>query len=939
MIWKMGGLSMMFARFVVACVGALLLSIGSSSAFAQVSSSQQLELLRSLSPAAREQLLGQIAGDIDDRAEEPRGETASGRGDGSSTESATSPLDFPANRLAAGDTVLVSLDFMKERPARTQVVGQGLPPLVVPAEPAPEYTPEEREKFSKVIDLIRERNPYTLDREGFLQLPGLRPIALAGLTDEQATVRLQAEPSLLKLQLELKRLPVEKAGVDALKPFGYDLFDERISTFAPGADVPVPSNYVVGPGDQLSVQLFGAQNRNLRLTVGRDGRLAFPELGPVEVAGKTFEAVSREIEARVSRQMIGTQASVGMGNARSIQVFVMGEAKKPGAYTVSGFATITSALYASGGIQLTGSLRDVQLRRQGALVRRLDLYDLLLRGDTSADISLLPGDVIFIPTVGPTATVGGEVKRPGIYELKQNGTLGGLIDLAGGLTPDADGSRVTVVRYADDRRRVAVSVSLDDATTRRTNVGNGDVVRVARLRPTIDSGITLEGHVFRPGVTAWREGMRISDLIPSLDELMPNADVGYVLVRRESVADKTLSVLSADLAAALKSPGSQQDLLLSPRDRVVVFDFQAGRRLLLEPILEELRRQSRLDSPTPIISIAGRVKAPGDYPLEPEMRISDLLRAGGRLDPAAYSGSAELTRFNRLDSERQSELLQIDLAAVLRGDAAADIVLQPFDVLTIKELPEWSVRESVTLRGEVRFPGTYPIRRGETLRSVLERAGGLTTLAFTSGSVFTRQELRDREAQQARDLSQRLRRDLAAAAIQMSQASQGENAGQAALTAQSLLTQLEEAKPLGRLVINLDGVVARSIGSRDDIILRDGDELVIPKIKQEVAVIGEVQNSTAHLFRAGLSRNDYVELSGGTTNRADDKRTYVVRADGSVVAGRGGWFGGKSDVTIQPGDTIVVPLDTERLPPLPLWQAVTTILYNAAVAVAAIGSL
>ncbi|MBM4198489.1 MAG: hypothetical protein FJ198_02200 [Gammaproteobacteria bacterium] len=420
---------------------------------------------------------------------------------------------------------------------------------------------------------------------------------------------------------------------------------------------------------------------------------------------------------------------------------------------------------------------------------------------------------------------------------------------------------------------------------------------------------------------------------------MPNADVGYVLVRRESAADKKLTILSADLSAALREPGSINDLILAPRDRVIVFDFQAGRRLLIDPVLDELRRQATLDQPTLIVGINGRVKAAGDYPLEPEMRISDLLRAGGSLDPAAFTGSAELLRLNRLDSERQGELLQIDLAGVLRGDPAADILLQPFDVLTIKELPEWSVRESVVLRGEVRFPGTYPIRRGETLRSVLERAGGLTGLAFNRGAVFTRKEIREREAQQTRDLTQRLQRDLTASAIQAGQATQRSDAAQSALAAKSLVGQLQETKPIGRLVIDLDAVLSRQTGSRDDVILRDGDELAIPKIRQEVTVIGEVQNTSAHLFRSGLSRDQYIALSGGTTNRADSKRTYVVRADGSVVAGRGGWFGGQGDGSIQPGDTIVVPLDVERLPPLPLWQAVTGIIYNAAVALAAISSL
>ena len=909
-------------------------------AASQVSTSQQLEMLRSLSPAAREQVLNQLAGSSDAETPNLDAESRDVSGDEAAAASDEDTRELSQDRrLAAGDTVLIAIDYLENQPARTQILGEGLPPVVIPEKRAPEYSKEERDQLDKLIGLVRERNPYRLDRDGVLQLPGFRPIPLAGLSDNEATTRIQAEPSLTKLKVEIQRLPLTKVGPESLKPFGYELFSRKISTFAPGTNVPVPSNYLIGPGDQLSVQLFGSQNRNLRLVVGRDGRVNFPELGPIEVIGKTFDVVSSEIEARVARQIIGTQASVSMGNVRSIQVFIMGEVKKPGSYTVSGLSTVTSALYASGGIQPTGSMRDIQLKRQGATVRRLDLYDLLLRGDTSSDATLLPGDVIFIPPVGATATVDGEVKRPAIYELKGKTSLSALIALAGGLTAEGDDSRISLVRYGQDRRRVAVNVSLETPEAKSSPIANGDLVRVARLRPTIESGITLEGHVYRPGVTAWREGMRISDLIPSLDELMSNADVNYILVRRESTTDKSLTILSADLAAALREPGSVNDLLLSPRDRVMVFDFQAGRRLLIDPLLEELRRQSRLDDPTRIVGINGRVKAPGDYPLEPEMRVSDLLRAGGKLDPAAYSGTAELSRFRRADGERQSELLQIDLAAILSGNSAADVLLQPFDVLTIKELPEWSTRESVTLLGEVRFPGSYPIRRGETLRSVIERAGGLSTLAFTRGAVFTREELRQRELQQAKELSQRLRRDLAAVAIQTSQASQSGDATQSALAAQALLSQLEDASPVGRLVINLDGVLARGVGSRDDIILRNGDQLIVPKIKQEVAVIGEVQNSTAHLYRAGLSRNDYLSLSGGLTNRADGKRTYVVRADGSVVASTGGWFGKRGDINIQPGDTIVVPLDTERLPPLPLWQAVTGILYNAAVALAAISSL
>jgi protein involved in polysaccharide export with SLBB domain len=789
------------------------------------------------------------------------------------------------------------------------------------------------------IESVLRRNPYQLDRSAALQLPGLEPIALGGLSEQQANRRLAADPSLRRFATKVTRLPVSRVGLAGLKPFGYDLFNDSPSTFAPLNDVPVPADYTLGAGDQLTAQLFGAQNRTLRLMVGRDGRVNFPELGPIPVAGKKFDAVREDIEARVARQMIGTQVSVGMGDTRSISVFVVGEANKPGSYTVSGLSTITSALYASGGLKTTGSLRDIQLKRRGTVVRRLDLYDLLLRGDTTHDGKLQAGDVIFIPTVGPTAAVDGEVRRPAIYELRGNTPLSALITLAGGLTPDADERRVTVVRRGEDQRLVAFDFPQNTQAGRGETLRNGDSIRVARVRPTLDAGVVLEGHVFRPGAVAWREGLRLTQLVSSVDELRPNADLGYVLIRREMPQDRRLVVLSADLGAALRQPGGDADIRLAARDRVIVFDSASSRRQVLEPLLTELRRQSGLESPTEIISIGGRVKAPGEYPLEPGMRISDLLRAGGQLDDAAFGGKAELTRFRSTGGERASELLEIDLAAVRRGDPAADVTLQAFDVLTIKELPEWGKQESIILRGEVRFPGAYPIRRGETLRSVLERAGGLTSIAFAQGSVFTRRELMEREQQQIDQLTARLQSDLAATSIQLSQGVQTAQTAQSVASAQGVLGQLKGSKAMGRLVIDLEGVLAGSIGARSDVLLRDGDQLVIPRLRQEVTVLGEVQNGTSHLYQSGLTRDDYVALSGGLSRKADKGRVYVVRANGSVVGANSGWFGRGGQASIQPGDTIVAPLDTERLPTLPLWQAVTSIIYNVAIAVAAVGSL
>jgi protein involved in polysaccharide export with SLBB domain len=842
-------------------------------------------------------------------------------------------------QLKPDDSLLIDIDFKKGTPPRIEQPRPGEPPVTIPGEPAPELGAEEQGELADLIARIRARNPYQLDPSGALLLPGFAPIMLAGLNEEQATHRLSSVIAFMKLDIKVTKLPVRKAGIGGLKPFGYDLFKDSSSTFAPVTDVPVPADYVVGPGDQLIVQLFGSQNRTLRLIVGRDGRINFPELGPITVSGRVFESVAADIEERVARQIIGLRASVGMGDTRSIRVFVMGEANRPGSYTVSGLATITSALYASGGVKPIGSLRDIQLKRNGAIVRRLDLYDLLLRGDTSDDTKLLPGDVIFIPPVTATVAVDGEVHRPAIYEIKADTSVADIVQLAGGMTSEADSSRAALVRVNDQRVRVVVNVPLDSPSGRSELVRNGDSLRVLRLRPTLDRGVTVEGHVFNPAPVAWHEGLRLTDVIGSVDELKPNADLNYLLIRRELPPDRRVVILSADLAAALREPASSSNILLMPRDRIIVFDTESGRRQLLDPLLDEVKLQSRIDRPSEIVRIDGRVKARGQYPLEPGMRVSDLLRAGGGLQDAAYGAKAELVRYRVNNDSRETQLLEIDLAAILRGDTSADVLLQPFDFLNVKEVPEWGEQEQVTLAGEVRFPGIYPIQRGETLRSVLDRAGGLTQLAFPTGAIFTREELKIREQEQIDRLAERLQSDLASAALQAAAANQGEGGAQALSVGQSLLTQLKSTKAGGRLVIDLNGMLDAPAGSRYLVVLRAGDRLIIPKQKQEVTVIGEVQNTTSHFYRDKLTRDDYIGLSGGTTRKADRGRIYIVRADGSVVSSENsGWFRRSGQVAMRPGDTVVVPLDTERMPPLPFWQAVTSILYNLAITAAAVNS-
>jgi polysaccharide biosynthesis/export protein len=801
---------------------------------------------------------------------------------------------------------------------------------------------------SKMRDRILKGNPYKLNHFGVLELPGLPAIPLAGLTADEATRRLSADTDLADFTVKLTLLRLEPSGDEGVKPFGYDLFQGVPSTFAPVKDIQVPIDYIVGPGDTFSVQLYGNETALYTLTVGRDGRISFPKLGPISVSGMGFDAARAALEHRVAEQMIGTHVSVTMGDLRSIRVFVLGEAEKPGSYTVSGLSTMTNALFVSGGVKPIGSLRNIELKRNGQLVSVLDLYNLLLHGDTSGDRQLKAGDVIFIPPIGPVATVYGAVRRPAIYELKSEKTVDQLIKIAGGLSPDADGKLGQLERIQASQLREMRNINLTTSEGENTQLSNGDKLRVPAIRPTLENSVVLGGDVFRPGAFQYRAGLRLTDIIDSFDELRPTADRHYILIRREIPPQEKVEVISADLERALAARGSGADPELKPRDKIVVFDLTADRVRVVAPILADIELQSSAAQPADIVTVGGEIRAPGRYPLEPSMHVSDLLRAGGSLDDAAYMGEAELTRYEVADGrERETEFIPVNLSAIRHGDAGADLVLKPYDVLVIKKMPQWETPGIIELAGELRHPGTYPIHRGETLSSVLKRAGGLTDLASDDGAVFIREELKRREREQLDVLGNRLQTDLAALSLEALSTSAsttngggGANAAQGIAIGQQLIEQLRNTKPVGRLVIDVRQVTSGRVGGPGDVLLRNGDKLLIPKKTQEITILGEVQSPTSHIFRAGLTRDDYIAMSGGTTNKADHKRIYVVRANGDVISSnRSGWFRRSQSAEIRPGDTIVVPLDTERVRALPIWTAVTTIIYNLAIALLAVHSV
>ncbi|MCZ8132985.1 MAG: SLBB domain-containing protein [Steroidobacteraceae bacterium] len=971
------------SRLIQTATSLLLSLVVASPALAQSRSpSPQAEMFRSL-PADQQRAIarelgrgvaGQPRSGASETPQQPPRKPQGASPDGSGADGAEAQIEL-GPRLRGGDTVVLDIwirdpedqDRYSELAAeRREERRQATTPSVVQppasagaASAGARRTPEERrreardrerlfdlerspsqiERLEKFRTRVLDANPLRLDETGALRIPGIAEIPLAGLTEDQATKRLASDPALRDFRVLLTLLPLKPQGLDALERFGYDLFSSQASTFAPVTDLPVPSDYRVGPGDVLEVQLLGGGGGSYSLEVTRSGEVTIPDIGPVAVGGMRFEDVRRTIEAAVSRQLIGMQAVVSMGELRTIQVFIAGEAEQPGAYTVSALSTITSALFSAGGVKEIGSLRKIQLRRGADVVATLDIYNLLLRGDARSDVRLLPGDVILVPPIGATASVVGEVHRPAIYELKSESTVGELLALAGGATAEADPRTASLERIEGNRERVLVNVDLASSAGRGQALRSGDILRIQAVPPTVVNAITVTGHVQRPTMFAYRTGMRVTDVIPGINELRPNADLHYVAIRRESPTDRAVSVVSVDLAAAWRDPASDANLPLRPRDQVLVFDLEGGRDRALQPWLADLRRQAVRGRPAQVVSIEGQVRTPGDYPLEPGMTVADLIRAGGGLGESAYGGEAEITRYELSDADgRRGRTTTVDLARVLDGDPAANIELRPYDFIVVKNLPNWAEQATVTLKGEVRFPGSYPIVRGERLSSVVARAGGFTDMAFVEGSVFTRVELRERERRQLEAFADRLQRDISLASLAAMQRPQGggsQTAPDALLIGESLLNLLRDSRPVGRLVIDLGSAVKKPLGPQD-VVLKDGDEIMVPERAQQVTVLGEVQVGTSHMYDPRIGAEEYVAMSGGATQKADRRRTFIVRANGSVASGRSGWFRHADEV--RPGDTIVVPLNAERVPPLPLWTAVTTIIYNLAVATAAVNS-
>ncbi|NTU35359.1 SLBB domain-containing protein, partial [Vibrio diabolicus] len=747
---------------------------------------------------------------------------------------------------------------------------------------------------------------------------------------------------------------LKKGEQEELKRFGLDLFAGSPSTFAPISDVPVPANYTVGAGDEIIVQLFGKENETHRLRVNRAGTINFPSLGPVNVAGMHFSDVRDSLTQRVKEQMIGVRSDISLGELRTMQVFVMGDAYKPGAYTVSALTTISQAIYYSGGFGESGALRDIQLKRDGKIIRKLDMYDLLLKGDASNDVRLLPDDVVLIGSVNDTVSIEGEINRPAIYEVKAGETYQQLIQMAGGFTANAHVEQLEIKRYASHGAREALTLDFNKTQDRQSKVKNGDAIKILKKSEELTRYVQIEGDVRHPGYVEWRNGLRVADLFKSVDSAFNStADVNYAVVVREINPQRDIEVFQLSIANAILSPGSRDNLQLQSRDRILVFnrfnnedldtlatqeavskaktleqaqeqaeleqqkeqelmsssvavshsengmlnnqnateqakpakiifrgkeiteeDFeklkQNTRRTLLAPVLLQLQQQSRLGLAPQIAEVFGEVKHPGRYPITPRMTVSTLIEAAGGLTYNAFTINAELARtaINSADERAYIDVERIDLRKVIQGSASDDAIIVGRDRLNILEKPNVKLQSTVTLQGEVRFPGTYTVRQGETLSELLDRAGGLTEFAHPQGAIFTREALRLQEQKLLNQYAADMRKETAKKTFRADS-----NIGSVISDPEKTLAFVEEAsrsKALGRMVVQLNRILK---GERSaDFMLEDGDFLFVPTFRNTVSIMGEVQVPITYLLDNKLDVNDYLNKAGGAKKQADEDR-------------------------------------------------------------------
>jgi polysaccharide biosynthesis/export protein len=688
-----------------------------------------------------------------------------------------------------------------------------------------------------------------------------------------------------------------------LPVFGSALFSNPQTLFGPVDNAPAPENLLVAADDELRIRIWGQVNFSADLRVSREGEIYLPKVGSVHVAGLTLAAVQDHLRRALDRIYRNFEINVDMGAIHSIQIYFAGEARRPGEYTVSALSTLVDAVFSCGGPSGAGSMRHLELKRDGKTLTDFDLYTLLVDGDKTGDLPLQPGDVLYIPPAGPQVALLGSVRQPGIYELRGEGSLASVLHAAGGLTAMAESAHISVDRIEDHAQRSAFELK-NEAAGLATPLADGDIVRIDPISSDYRQTVTLRGSIANPGRYRWHPGMHLSELMPDRDSLVAR---GYWWRRTQ------LGLPAPEFVAAPDQPAGQA----ASGNQPAAGGFLSSAENQALPAADPAQKQPALTSP------AGQTNW-SDAVIE-------------RLDPATMKTS----------------LLSFDLGRlVLAHDSSQDLELKAGDVITI--FSEDDVRPPVDqqtryvqLEGEIVNAGVYSVGPGDTLRSVVLRAGGLAPNAYLYGAQFTRRSTRQVEQERLNEYADRLehlmeRNGIALGPETLQPASQipGQSGLQPAN--RELVSRLRQMRATGRIVLGL-APGSNSAADLPEIPLEDGDRLVVPPLPSTIQVIGSVFNQNAFLYHPDARVGAYLRFAGGPTREADRDQAFVLRANGSVFSrsARQSIFAASDFLSLRlyPGDTVVVPEKMIRPSGMRSFAGLTGMLYQYSLSAAALDAV
>jgi protein involved in polysaccharide export with SLBB domain len=776
----------------------------------------------------------------------------------------------------------------------------------------------------------------------------------AGLNTEQSSTRtLPANPSQGPRpntspwpETEFEQMVADTAG-RVLPLFAESLFDQPPSTFAPIDSLQVPSDYIIGPGDELQITIWGQIQAALRVVVDRSGQIYIPQVGQVSVTGVHYGDLEQYLKREISKIFKNFNLTANVGRLRTIQILVVGEARYPGTYTISSLSTLVNAVFASGGPTPQGSLRHIQVRRDGAIITDFDFYDLLTKGDKSRDVRLASGDVLYIPHVGPLVAISGSVNTPAIYEVNHTSTLGDLIETAGDLSTLADTNKITVDRVVDHNARQTLEFPYD-AQSRTLPLKDGDIVRVFSIISRFEDTVTLRGNVANPGRYPWKPGMRIRDLIPDAQALLTRhywldrADmvngrateypirprtVPCVPVYRQPVNPNSPNASgNADLTAMagnLSSGGLNRDAeaaeLAAANGNYNSSATNATNSNVNAIPCTPVESDSIAQNPTRDDNAPNSSRQATTYQASPTNvwypspsgNVTQNLRNSA---PAINWDYAIIQRVNPEDLT--SKLLWVSpRKAILERDDASNLELKPGDIVTIFSQRDINVPQNertryVVIEGEVMRPGVYELGIDETLRSVLERAGGLTTNAYIYGTELTRESAREQQQKSLDELAKAMETQILQVATSLATAGDAGQVGQLQSAQQGIITKLRTARASGRVALPVNPS-DKKLTDFPDIVMEDNDHLIVPHNTSTVSVVGNVYNPGSFIFNPHTSAGAYLELAGKGKPQSDMHHAFVLRANGTVVAANnvnGLFTGTKFDrLRLYPGDEIVVP--------------------------------